>query len=275
MISKQEILNASILIVDDQSSHVILLEQMLESAGYFHVASTTDPYQVCSLYEQNDYDLIVLDTQMPCMDGFQIMEKLQTLGTGFHIPVLFITSEPSEKLKALTLGGKDFITKPFDLLDVQTRIHNMLEIQLLYKRLQNTNQMLEQKVIERTAELRVSEARFRRLTELSSDWYWEQNSDGEFVKTYGPVFEMLGIRLDGCSVSTEDEGVYWDEEERAILEANLVAQKPFLDFVYSRTKNDGTRQYLMVSGEPIFEPKVGFVGYRGIGKDVTEALFPQ
>jgi len=108
-----------------------------------------------------------------------------------------ITAQPDHKLRALAAGAKDFVAKPFDLAEVQTRIHNMLEVRLLYRKLENSNKVLEQTVLERTAELRASEARFRRLTELSSDWYWEQDENGHFTKISGPVHEMLGIGVDG------------------------------------------------------------------------------
>jgi len=275
MISEQEILNASILIVDDQEANVLLLEQMLSYVGYACIASTMDPYAVCELHRKNHYDLILLDLQMPGMDGFQVMEGLKEIETDGYLPVLVITAQPDHKLRALAAGAKDFVAKPFDLVEVQTRIHNMLEVRLLYKKLENYNKELEQTVLERTAELRASEARYLRLTELSSDWYWEQDENGNFTKISGPVHEMLGIRVDGVlGITRNDHGVHWDEAERKILEANLAARRPFLDFVYSRTKPDGSRLYLMVSGEPMFDPSGRFIGYRGIGKDVTEAKLP-
>ncbi len=275
MISEQEILNASILIVDDEQSNVLLLEEMLCDVGYACIASTIDPYAVCELHRDNRYDLILLDLQMPGRDGFQVMEDLKEIETDGYLPVLVITAQPSHKLRALAAGAKDFIAKPFDLVEVQTRIHNMLEVRLLYKKLEHHNQMLEQTVLERTAELRESEARFRRLTELSSDWYWEQDKNGHFTMIYGPVLEMLGIRVNDTLGETRgDKGALWNEAEREILEANLAARRPFLDFVYSRSKPDGSRQYLMVSGEPMFDPSGRFTGYRGIGKDVTETMRP-
>jgi PAS domain S-box-containing protein len=271
MISDQEIHNANILIVDDQAANVQLLEQMLHDDGYLLVSSTTDPREVWALNNRNHYDLILLDLLMPGMDGFQVMEALKETETGY-VPVLVITAQPDHKLRALAAGAKDFIAKPFDLVEVKTRIHNMLEVRLLYKKLENYNKVLEQKVQERTAELQRSETRFRRLTELSSDWYWEQDEKGHFTKISGPVQEMLGIGVDGALVkSGGDHEVHWDETEREILEANLAARRPFLDFVYSRTNPDGSRQYLMVSGEPMFDPSGRFTGYRGIGKDVTES----
>jgi len=275
MVSTPDILNASILIVDDQESNVSLLEQLLSEAGYACVASTMDPHEVCELHRKNRYDLILLDLQMPGMDGFQVMEGLKAIETDGYLPVLVITAQPGHKLRALQAGAKDFIGKPFDLAEVKTRIHNMLEVRLLYKKLENYNKVLEQTVQERTVELRESEARFRRLTELASDWYWEQDESGRFTKVSGPVLEMLGISVDAVlGETTEAPGARWNEAERAALEANIAARRPFLDFVYSRTKPDGSRQYLMVSGEPIFDPSGRFTGYRGIGKDVSESMRP-
>jgi len=273
MISKAEILNASILIVDDQPSNVLLLGEMLRDAGYLAITTTTNPVAVFELHREHRYDLILLDLQMPEMDGFQVMEGLKQIEVDGYLPVLVITAQPSHKLQALAAGAKDFVSKPFDLIEVQTRIRNMLEVRLLYKALAQHNLLLEQTVQERTAELRASEARFRRLTELSSDWYWEQDENGHFTKIFGPVFEMLGLRFDDAMGATRDEsGATWRAGERDLLEANIAARKPFLDFVYCRTNPDGIAQYLMVSGEPIFDLQGRFKGYRGIGKDVTERL---
>ena len=248
---------------------------MLRDAGYRRIASTMDPHAVCELHRENRYDLILLDLQMPGMDGFQVMEGLKEIETDGYLPVLVITAQPGHKLRALQAGAKDFVSKPFDLVEVKTRIHNMLEVRLLYKELENYNKVLEQTVLERTAELRESEARFRRLTELSSDWYWEQDENGHFTKIFGPVLEMLGIRVDDALGKTrDDQGSSWNEAEREMLEANLAARRPFLDFVYSRTNPDGSHQYLMVSGEPMFDPSGRFTGYRGIGKDVTDTMMP-
>ena len=273
MISKQEIFNASILIVDDQEANVLLLEGMLRDAGYASITSTMDPFSVCALHQKNHYDLILLDLQMPGMDGFQVMEGLKKIEPDGYVPILVITAQPGHKLKALTAGAKDFVAKPFDLVEVQTRIHNMLEVRLLYKKLGNYNKLLEQTVLERTDELRASEARFRRLTELSSDWYWEQDESGRFTRIFGPVFEMLGIRFDDALGNTrDDQGARWNEAEREILELNLADRRPFLDFVYRRINPDGLLQYLMVSGEPMFDSSGRYTGYRGIGKDVTETM---
>jgi DNA-binding NtrC family response regulator len=153
MISVSEILNARIMVVDDQEANVLLLEQMLGNAGYLSVTSTMDPTKVCGLYLEHRYDLILLDLQMPGMDGFQVMEALKAIETDSYVPVLVITAQPGHKLRALQAGAKDFISKPFDLVEVTTRIHNMLEVRLLYKKNKNYSELLEQTVQERTAEL--------------------------------------------------------------------------------------------------------------------------
>jgi PAS domain S-box-containing protein len=274
MINATDIYNASILIVDDQESNVRLLEQMLSDAGYSHVTSTLSPQEVNALYSKNRYDLILLDLQMPVMDGFEVMEALKTVETSGYLPVLVLTAQPGHKLRALQVGAKDFVSKPFDLVEVKTRIYNMLEVRLLYKQIENHNKLLEQTVLERTVELRASEARFQRFTELSSDWYWEQDANGQFTNVSGPALEMLGIRSEGVQVASNVTGPSWNEAERSQLEANIAARRPFLDFVYSRKNIDGSQQYFQVSGEPIFDSNGGYTGYRGIGMDVTTRLQP-
>jgi PAS domain S-box-containing protein len=274
MINATDIYNASILIVDDQESNVRLLEQMLSDAGYSHASSTLNPQEVSTLYSKNRYDLILLDLQMPVMDGFEVMEALKTVETSGYLPVLVLTAQPGHKLRALQMGAKDFISKPFDLVEVKTRIYNMLEVRLLYKQIENHNKLLEKTVLERTADLRASEARFQRFTELSSDWYWEQDANGHFTNVSGPALEMLGIRGEGAHVGSHTDGPHWNETERTQLEANIAARKPFLDFVYSRKNADGSQQYFQVSGEPIFDSAGGYTGYRGIGMDVTTRLQP-
>jgi len=153
MVNLSDILNASILIVDDQEANVRLLEQMLRGSGYARITSTMDPHAVCALHRDNRYDLILLDLQMPGMDGFQVMEGLKAIETDSYLPVLVITAQPGHKLRALETGAKDFISKPFDLAEVKTRIHNMLEVRLLYKKIENDNKVLDQVVQERTGEL--------------------------------------------------------------------------------------------------------------------------
>ena len=195
MVNLSDILNAGILIVDDQEANVRLLEQMLSSAGYVRIMSTRDPHAVCALHRDNHYDLILLDLQMPGMDGFQVMEGLKAIETDSYVPVLVITAQPGHKLRALAAGAKDFISKPFDLVEVKTRIHNMLEVRLLYKKIENYNKALERTVQERTGELfRANEQLLQEIEERKGAEKSLQNAYAE-IKQLKDRFQAESIYL--------------------------------------------------------------------------------
>jgi len=151
LVNSADILNARILIVDDQEANVLLLDRMLCGAGYVSIESTTDPNEVSALHRKNRYDLILLDLQMPGMDGFQVMENLKEIEEDGYLPVLVITAQPDHKLRALQAGAKDFVGKPFDLAEVLARVHNMLEVRLLHLETKNYSEELERTVQEVTA----------------------------------------------------------------------------------------------------------------------------
>src|SRR5690242_11806869 len=151
------ILNGKVLIVDDLPANVLLLERMLSGAGYVAVTSTLDPHAVRALHEQNHYDLIVLDLQMPGMDGFEVMEGLKAVEQGGYLPVLVVTAQPDHKLRALKAGAKDFISKPFDVAEVLTRVHNLLEVRLLHVAIRRKNEELKKLFDQVVAERKVSE----------------------------------------------------------------------------------------------------------------------
>jgi diguanylate cyclase (GGDEF)-like protein/PAS domain S-box-containing protein len=165
MISQSDIRRARILIVDDEPVNVQLLEFLLKTTGYEQVSSTTDPRQVATLHLQHGYDLIILDLQMPHMDGFQVMEALKPMERESWLPVLVVTAEPDKKLAALEAGARDFIGKPFDTVEVMTRIRNLLEVRLLHRESREHGVRLERKVRERTAELQ----RFRGAMDATAD----------------------------------------------------------------------------------------------------------
>ena len=148
MVSPADILNARILVVDDLEANVLLLEGMLRIAGYASVESTTDPNEVCGLHRKNRYSLILLDLQMPGMDGFQVMEGLKEIEQDGYLPVLVITAQPAHKLRALEAGAKDFVSKPFDLAELRARVHNILEVRLLHLETKNYGKVLEETVRE-------------------------------------------------------------------------------------------------------------------------------
>jgi adenylate cyclase len=124
---------------------------MLRGAGYVSITSTTNPGEVCELHLKNRYDLILLDLQMPGMDGFQVMENLREIETDGYLPVLVITAQPDHKLRALKAGAKDFVSKPFELEEVLARVYNMLEVRLLHLETKKLYNLVveEQKVSDR------------------------------------------------------------------------------------------------------------------------------
>lgn len=198
MISAADILNASILIVDDQDANVLLLERILSGVGYTCIASTMDPHQVCELHRNNRYDLILLDLLMPGMDGFQVMEDLKEIEPDGYLPVLVITVQPAHKLRALKAGAKDFISKPFDLVEVQTRIHNLLEVRLLYKKIENYNKVLEQTVQERTGEL------LRANEQLSQEIEERKGAEKSLQSAYAEI-EQLKDRFQAESIYLQQD----------------------------------------------------------------------
>ena len=151
------ILQARILVVDDQPANVQLLERMLGGAGYLSVTSTRDPHAVCALHEQHRYALILLDLRMPGMDGFEVMEGLKRIETDGYLPVLVITAEPGHKLRALRAGARDFVSKPFDAAEVLTRAHNLIEVRLLHTEIRRKNAELKKLFDQVVAERKVSE----------------------------------------------------------------------------------------------------------------------
>jgi magnesium transporter len=193
LISSDSILNAKILVVDDQEANVVLLEGMLRNAGYTSIQSTFDPEQVCELHRKNKYDLILLDLRMPVMDGFQVMEGLKAIEEDSYLPVLVITAQPDQKLRALKAGAKDFVSKPFELAEVLVRVRNMLEVRLLHGESITYGKALEQKV----EEVEASRDMIRRQSDEVKRLY------DEIVAEQKRSFELTAVP--GAMVGVEKE----------------------------------------------------------------------
>ena len=194
MVNQADILNARILVVDDQQANVLLLEGMLRIAGYASVESTTDPNLVCELHRKNRYALILLDLQMPGMDGFQVMEGLKEIEEDGYLPVLVITAQPDHKLRALQAGAKDFVSKPFDLAELRARVRNILEVRLLHVKAKAYSRALEETVRELEASrevirLKNLEERKRSEQELAL----AQETQESLLPRFLPEFESFRI----------------------------------------------------------------------------------
>jgi len=183
---------ARILIVDDQEQNISLLRRILARAGYENVASTTVPADVLALKEQFQPDLVLLDLHMGDMNGFQVLQELVTNPRGAdHLPVLMITADDTAEVKrrALALGAKDFIRKPFDAAEVLLRIRNLLETRFLYQTLRDQNSELERKVVERTKEL--EESRLEVLERLAVAVEFRDDDTGNHTKRVAEVSATL------------------------------------------------------------------------------------
>jgi len=188
MITEQERLNAKILVVDDQSANTMLLEKMLKQAGYTQVQSTNDSRQAANIYLEYLPDLVLLDLNMPYIDGFQVMEQLKVLEENSYAPVLVLTAQADEKnqIRALHSGAKDFLGKPFSSAEVLARINNMLEVRLL-------NKNLEQKVRERTQEL--NSTRLEVIRRLGRAAEYRDNETGNHVIRMSKYSALLGQEI--------------------------------------------------------------------------------
>ena len=223
IINESEILNASILIVDDLETNVTLLEQVLSEAGYTSVASTMNPKEVCELHRKNCYDLILLDLKMPGMDGFQVMEALKRDDKDDYLPVLVITAQPDHKIRALQAGARDFVTKPFDLVEVKMRIRNNLEVRLLYKKLLNNNNELEQTVQDRTGDL------LKANLQLTQEIEERKKAETSLQTTYAEI-KQLKDRL-------QAENVYLREEIAQQLNfGEIIGQSNALSRVFTQVE---------------------------------------
>ncbi|MBF0142756.1 MAG: response regulator [Magnetococcales bacterium] len=183
---------ARILVVDDQAANLKLMERMLRQAGYVDVRGVDDPREAVLLYRESGFDLVLLDIRMPGMDGFQVMEELKAVEGDRYIPVLVLTAQTDRetRVKALEAGAKDFISKPFDRIEFLSRIYNMLEVRLLHNEVKRRNQVLEERVWERTRELH--QTRLEVIRRLGRASEYRDNETGLHILRMSQWAERIG-----------------------------------------------------------------------------------
>ena len=191
-----DLVDARILMVDDERANILLLERILEKAGYRNVRSTTDPETVPGLVAEFRPDLLLLDLKMPRLDGFEILELLADgASSDPDLPVLVLTADATRETRrrALTAGARDFLTKPLDVDEVLLRIANMLDIRSLTLELRAKNATLEDRVRERTRELEESHIEtFERLA-LAAEY--RDDDTGQHTRRVGRMAALLGQEL--------------------------------------------------------------------------------
>ena len=147
--------DGTILLVDDELVNIKLLERALSGSNYRNLLSTTDPRTVLEIFQRHEIDLIILDLNMPGMDGFEVMHQIQNLGREDLPPILILTAQYDQehRIRALKLGASDYVTKPFSMEELLARVSNLLQVQLYHKYMKERNEWLEQRVRDRTKEL--------------------------------------------------------------------------------------------------------------------------
>lgn len=203
------ILNARILVVDDNHMNVVLLKALLEAEGYAHVRGVTDPREAVALYQAEPFDLVLLDIRMPHMDGYQVIQALKSMANGDIAPIMVLTAQTDmdTKLKALEAGAQDFLHKPFERVEAMIRIRNMLEVRLLHKQIRRQNEELEHKVQMRTQEL--EDTRLEVVRRLGRAAEYKDNETGMHVVRMSKIAALLG-RAIGMS----------DEDAKLLLHAS-------------------------------------------------------
>ncbi|MDH5179332.1 MAG: two-component system response regulator [Gammaproteobacteria bacterium] len=207
--STKNVKQASILIVDDQPVNVKLLEKVLAAEGYEYVFSTTDSRESVELYKKHQCDLVLLDLNMPHIDGFGVMEELKKI-TEDYPPILVLTAlkDRESRVRALEGGARDFVSKPFDRVELLSRIRNMLEVRLLNKAMKNQNLILEEKVQERTRELQersqeLHNTRLEVIQRLGRAAEYRDNETGLHIIRMSKYSQLLG-RAAGMSEEDSD-----------------------------------------------------------------------
>ena len=190
--NKEIILKSKILIIDDRPANVQLLTQILKRAGYSHFRGITDSREALTVFSEFRPDLVAMDLQMPHVDGFALLKQLRSrIPAGNFVPVLVLTSDNSKKTRqeALSLGAKDFLTKPFDVEETLLRIYNLLETRWLNVELQNYNLTLEERVSARTRDLELAQLEILQRLALAAEY--RDDSTGRHTQRVGTLAAVL------------------------------------------------------------------------------------
>lgn len=192
MLDEAKIKTAEILIVDDQPANVALIEKMLDIDHYSNVTSTIDSTQVEAIYREKNIDLVLLDLNMPVMDGYQVLAKIREIDPDYP-PIIVLTaqSDRESRIKALDLGARDFLAKPFDRVELMTRIRNMLEVRIMTNAMKNQNMILDRMVQERTQEL--NDTRLEVIRRLGRAAEYRDDMTGNHIIRMSRYSQLLGM----------------------------------------------------------------------------------
>ncbi len=195
--------SARILIVDDETSNLKLLDRMLGGQGYTNLVLVQDPREVVAAYRQAPTDLVLLDINMPHLDGFAVLEQLQGLGDPLLPPIVVLTAQHGRDhlLRALNAGARDFITKPFDRNELLARVRNLLDVHRAHRLVHDQKGVLETMVHERTAELQ--DTRLQVVRRLGRAAEYRDNETGNHILRMSKVSTLLAGRAGWSAAECE------------------------------------------------------------------------
>lgn len=194
MIPDEKIFAAKILAIDDNILNLQILKKILTNAGFINLTTTTDPTKAIALYKDLQPDLILLDLNMPKMDGFAVMVQLSILNPDDYLPILILTAEDeSIRFKALQSGAKDFLHKPYDHMDVLLKSKNIIEVRLLYNQVRNHNAALEVQVNDRIKEIR--DSRLDVIQRLAIAAELRDAGTGKHIYRMSRYSQLLGLAV--------------------------------------------------------------------------------
>lgn len=201
--AQEQARNATVLVVDDQPVNIQLLKVLLREAGYTKIVSTTEPRDALGLYLQHQPDIVLLDLQMPHLDGFGVMAQLQAHESSAFVPILVLTAEvdPAVRYRALQSGARDFLNKPFDRTETAARIRNLIELRQLYLHKARHAEELELKVAERTSELRATQLEI--IHRLGHAAEYKDNETGNHIIRMSLYTRILASRTGMTDVDRE------------------------------------------------------------------------
>ncbi len=258
----------TVLIVDDIPENLHLLAGMLSEQGYT-VRLAPDGQLALQFVQVSPPDLILLDILMPDMDGYEVCKELKTSTTTQDIPVIFISAldEVFDKVKAFSLGGVDYITKPFELQEVLARVENQLRLSRLSK------QLLEQNTRLKRAEEALKKSRdfYLTLFEYFPALIWQSGLDAKCN-----YFNQAWLNFTGRTFEQEigngwTQGVHPDDLEQCLstyMQA-FEAHEPFA-MEYRLRRSDGEYRWILDIGRPFNDLNNNFAGYVGCCYDISD-----
>jgi PAS domain S-box-containing protein len=272
-----------VLLLEDNPGDARLLRAGLakEAPGKFTITTAERLSDALARIGAESFDLVLCDLGLPDSEGLATPRAI--VATAPALPLIVLTGSHNEDLgrAAIRVGAQDYMVKGETKLSIARTLHYAIERKRMELELRAANETLEQRVAERTADLvtaidslRESEERFRSLTEMSSDFYWESDAEHRLtmrgavdnkvstVSVFQRGAQIGERRWEIPSLSPDAAG--W-QAHRAVLDAHL----PFCEFELSRLGIDGTERFISISGDPVFDAAGAFKGYRGVGTDVT------